>query len=117
GHSIKVVIIREDLRAERAAECDELAVNVALGRVEFGDLKSLGDLAQLVEHLETAATPAALHGIGRVSDQLELAQHKLWNHEPSVEKAGLDNLKDATIDNDRGVKQLRSDLAAERRPA
>src|SRR5262249_10051921 len=53
-----------------------------------------------------AAAAIALQRIGGISDELQLLQHELRDHERAVDKAGLAHVGDAAVDDDARVENL-----------
>ena len=59
-----------------------------------------------LEDVEAPASPGALHGVGRVGDELKLVDDELGNGEDAFGKAGHGDIRDAAVDDDAGVQKL-----------
>ncbi len=63
-------------------------------------------LLDLLQDVEAAAAAVALHRVGRVGHQLQLLEHELRNHQRAVHEAGVAEVRDAAVDDHRGVEDL-----------
>src|SRR5438128_1833781 len=73
-----------------------------------------GDGGHFVDGLQHVAPPApatALERIGGVGDQLQLAQHKLRQHQDAVEESRRRDIRDAPVNDDAGVEDFVNLLA------
>ena len=109
GHLVEVVIVRQHLGAQRLAELDEFAVDLAhVRKVGIGDLDlDLTAPLQPLQHVESALAPVASQRIRGVGDLLQLAQHELRHDQRPIDEAGLADVGDASIDDHRCVEHLR----------
>ena len=80
---------------------------------ELGDLGVVdadldtGRLLQPVQDVEPAPTAISPELVGAVGNTLKLLKHEAGNDELLVDHAGLGDVGDATVDDDRGVEHER----------
>src|SRR5262249_13025428 len=116
---VEVEVVGDHLAVVDLGELDQLHIDLAhVGKIFFDDLHvEVRHLLNALEDVETAASAIALHRIGRVGDELQLAQHELRDHDDAIEEARLRDIGDAAVDDDRRIENLerlfRSLLAAE----
>src|SRR5262249_3259143 len=108
GDFVQVEVVGDDLGLVHFGQFYQFEVDFADGRkIVFDDLYVDGDdLLQALQDVQPAPSPVALEGIGRIGDQLQLAQNELRNHHHSVQKAGVGDIGNAPVDDDAGVKDL-----------
>src|SRR5487761_2140719 len=113
GHLVQIEVIGDDLRIVDLGQFDELHIDVPdVGKVVLEDLNvQLRHLLDALKHVQPAPAPVPFHRIRGVCHQLQLAQHKLRDHERAVHKSGFDDIGDAPVDDDAGVQNLENLLA------
>ena len=96
------------LHVVNLGQLDQLHVHFADGReVVFQDLDvKLGHLLEALEDIQAAAAAVALHGVGGIGHQLQLAQHELGDDDGAVDESGLGDIHDAAVDDHAGVQDL-----------
>src|SRR5579883_1006929 len=105
---IEVEIVRDHLAVVDLGQLDQLHVDVAdVGEIVLDDLHiEVRHLLDALQNVEPAAAAVALHGIGRIGDELQLAQDELRNHQNAVEEAGFGDIGDAAVDDDARIQDL-----------
>ncbi len=114
GHLVEVEIVGDDLAVVDLGQFDQLHVHFAHVReVVFHDLHGqVRHLLDALQDVQAAAAAVALHRIGRIGHQLQLAQHELRNHQHAVEETGFGDIGDAAVDDHAGVQNLERFLRA-----
>ena len=94
--------------------CSERASSISLRSTSRTSGKSASEivdldarhLLHLLQDVEPAAAAIALHRIGGVGDQLQFLEHELRDDERAVHEAGIAQVGDAAVDDDRRVQNL-----------
>ena len=112
GHLAEVEVGRQDVGAAVLTEAHELAVDVVeVVVVVVGDLDVVAHGHQLADHVEPPPSAAALLGVGRVGDALQLGEHEARDDQAAAEKAAFDDADDAPVDDHAGVDDVARTLA------
>src|SRR5262249_25885222 len=107
-HLVQVEIVGDDLAIVNLGELDQLHIDLAhLREVVLDNLYiQVGHLLDALQNVETAPAAVALHRIGGISYQLQLAQNKLGDHQHAVEEARVGDIGDAAVDNHARVEDF-----------
>ena len=105
---VEVEVVGDDLSCQRARQLDQLEIDfLDVGKIDVGDDHvHAGHLLDLLQDVEAAAAAIALHRVRRVGDELQFLQHELRNDQRAVHEAGLAEIGDAAVDDDRRVENL-----------
>src|SRR5665213_2671131 len=104
---VQVEIVGHNLARVDLGQLNQLHIDFANVReVFFDDLDGqLRHFLDTLQDVETAPPAVALHRIGGIGHQLQLVQYELGDHQRSVHKAGLDDVGNASVDDDAGVEK------------
>jgi hypothetical protein len=105
---IQIEIVGDHFAIEDLGQLNQLHVHFAhVRKILFYNLHvEMRHFLHPLQNVQPAAAAVALHGIGRIGHQLQLAQHELRNHQHAIEKAGLGDIGDAPIDDHAGIEDL-----------
>src|SRR4029077_12634727 len=107
-HLVQVEVVGDDLAFVQLGQFDQLEINYPdSGKIVFHDLNlQVCDLLQALENIEAPAAAIPLQRVCRIGDQLQLAQHELRRNNDAVEKSGLGNVGNSSVDDDAGIENL-----------
>src|SRR5581483_3729138 len=110
---VQVEVVSDDLALVELGQLDQLQVHFANGgEIVFHDLDlQRRHFLQALQDFQAAAAAVALERVGRIGDQLQLAQDELRNYDDAVEEAGFGDIGDPAIDDDTGVQNFVALLA------
>src|SRR5271170_7733343 len=63
-------------------------------------------LLHLLQDVEATTAAVSLQGVRRIRDLLQLPKHELGNHQGAFQEAGGADVRNTTVDDDRGVQNL-----------
>src|SRR5579871_3283370 len=110
SHFIQIEVVGNDFTVVNLGQLDEFHIDFAnLREVLFDDLNmEVSHFLDALQDIQAAPAAVALHGVGRVSYQLQFSQDELRNHEYAVQKPGFGDVRDAAINNDAGIQYFES---------
>src|SRR5205814_1722821 len=108
SHLVEIEVVGHDLTVVDLGQLDQLHVDfVHIGEVVFEDLHvQLAHFLDSLQNVESPAAPVPLQGIGGIGDQLQFAQHKLWDDQRAVQESGFYDVGDAPVDDNAGIENL-----------
>src|ERR1700676_3369345 len=106
GNLIEAELVSHDPTGVDLRQLYQLHVDFAdIRKVLFDDLNGeLRHFLNALEDVEAAPTAVALHRIGGIRHQLQLMQHKLGDHEGSIDESGFNDVGDTAVDNHAGIQ-------------
>ncbi len=107
GDFSEVEIVGVKAGIEVAGKLDEFGVHfLFFGEIAVVDFDlANGAALKAVEHVKAPAAACAADGVVGISDLLELAQDKSRDDDESLHNAGLDEVGDASVNDDAGVEE------------
>src|SRR6266540_3836056 len=105
--AVEVEVVGHDRPASPSGGTHQVGVDLgSLRRLVLGDLEvDRRLLLHLREDVKTATPATPARHVGRVGDQLELAQDGGEDHQRHVDETCLADVEDAAVDDDRGVEK------------
>jgi len=107
GHLGKVCIIGVQLGVQVARQADQLGVHTLfIGKITVMDAHfDLRVVLQPVQHLESAPAARTLDLVRRIRDLLQFQQHETRHHDQALDQLGLNQIRDASVDDDARIQQ------------
>src|SRR5260370_27858073 len=113
GDFVEVEVVGDDFGLVELGQLNQLEINFAHGgEIILHDLHCDGShLLDTLHDIEPAPSAVPLQRVGRVGHQLQLAQHKLRQHQHAIQKASFGNIGNAAVNDDAGIEDLVNLLA------
>ena len=105
---VEIEIVGDNLGGHLLGELDEFEIHLFhIGVILLDNLhRDPGDRLYLLQDIESAAAAVTLGRIRAVGDLLQLAQHKVGNHQGPFQKSRLADVRHTPVDDNACVEHL-----------